>query len=457
MAFITSLAWAGDLRVGAAQTNITPATGVPLAGYYHARGSDSVHDDLQARAIVLEKNGTRVALVSLDLITTRRGFVEKSRELIEKQTGIPAGHVMINASHAHTGPILPNDDHSEPNRDEPHALAVDYVRGLPEKIASCVMRAHEQLKPAQALGITGHEDSITFNRRFHMTDGSVGWNPGKLNPKIIKPAGPIDDEVPVVFFESLERIPIATYVNYAVHLDNVGGLQISADLPHSLTQSLSKVLGPEHITLWTAGCCGDLNHIDVRWDRPQKGHGNAARMGTVLAGEVLRHWPDLEARGDGPLQVRRRMLKLPLPEISAAEVAEARKTVESTTDRNRADFMKLVKAHQVLDVHHRDGKPLEAELQVITLGADLAWVSMPGEVFVQLGLDLKLDSPFRQTIVAELGNGSIGYIPNRRAFSQGNYEVVSSRCAEGSGELLVRAAVDMLKELHRTANPEPVQ
>ena len=65
--------------------------------------------------------------------------------------------------------------------------------------------------------------------------------------------------------------------------------------------------------------------------------------------------------------------------------------VKTTNDRTRADFMKLVKAHQVLDVHSRNGKPLDAEVQVITLGSDLAWVSLPGEVFVQLGLDLKLD------------------------------------------------------------------
>jgi hypothetical protein len=65
-------------------------------------------------------------------------------------------------------------------------------------------------------------------------------------------------------------------------------------------------------------------------------------------------------------------------------------------------------------------------------------------VFVQLGLDLKLDSPFRQTMIAELANGSIGYIPNRRAYPQGNYEVVSARCAAGSGEMLVQAALQLL-------------
>jgi hypothetical protein len=54
-------------------------------------------------------------------------------------------------------------------------------------------------------------------------------------------------------------------------------------------------------------------------------------------------------------------------------------------------------------------------------------------------------------MLAELANGSVGYIPNKSAYAEGNYEVVSARCAEGSGELLVEAALRMLKELHTPA------
>jgi hypothetical protein len=50
--------------------------------------------------------------------------------------------------------------------------------------------------------------------------------------------------------------------------------------------------------------------------------------------------------------------------------------------------------------------------------------------------------------VAKLANGSIGYIRSRRAYAQGNYEVVSTRCNKGSGERLVDAAITLLKELH---------
>ena len=95
----------------------------------------------------------------------------------------------------------------------------------------------------------------------------------------------------------------------------------------------------------------------------------------------------------------------------------------------------------MLDVAARKGAPFEVEVQVITLGQQLALVSLPGEVFVELGLSIKQASPFAYTMIAELANGSIGYIPNKPAYAEGNYEVVSARCAEGAGELLVTAAV----------------
>jgi hypothetical protein len=107
----------------------------------------------------------------------------------------------------------------------------------------------------------------------------------------------------------------------------------------------------------------------------------------------------------------------------------------------------MVKAYRVLDVAARDGRPLEVEVQVIALGDRIAWVSLPGEIFVELGLAIKKASPFPETLLAELANGSVGYVPDRPAYAQGNYEAVSARCAGGSGEMLVDTAVRLLREL----------
>jgi neutral ceramidase len=441
---------AGELRVGAASVVITPPSGTPMAGYYFARASEGVHDDLLAKAIVIERDGQKVALVGLDLISTTRDLVDDARRAIEQTSGIPGGRVMISASHAHTGPVLAGRGPKGGDMGRDSSPARTFRAALPGKIAEAVRLAAARLGPARALVGHGRETSIAFNRRFHMKDGSVGWNPGKLNPNIVKAAGMIDPDVPVIHFESPDGKPLATYVNHAVHLDDIGGLEISADMPYTLAKSLAEFKGSDMVTLYTTGCCGDVNHIDVTWPDPQHGFGNAARMGVILAGEVLRTWPHLKAAGAGALRAKTATVPLDLPPIQPGDVDKARVFVARHNDAKAKPpgFLETVWAYKVLDVAAREGKPNEVEVQVIALGDDIAWVSLPGEIFVELGLAIKKDSPFSTTVVAELANGSIGYVPAARCYSQGNYEVVSARCAEGSGERLVAAALKLLEELH---------
>src|SRR3974377_577343 len=97
---------ADELRVGAAAVKTPPLLGTPMAGYYAPRGAESIHDDLYAKALVLEKDGVKAALVSLDLIATQRSWVSEARRTIEKTTGVPGHHVMMSATHTHTGPEL---------------------------------------------------------------------------------------------------------------------------------------------------------------------------------------------------------------------------------------------------------------------------------------------------------------------------------------------------------------
>ena len=134
--------------------------------------------------------------------------------------------------------------------------------------------------------------------------------------------------------------------------------------------------------------------------------------------------------------------------ITEADIAKAKEVYGRMTDP-KTTFQEQVNAFKVLDIVARNGQPLEVEVQVIALGKDVAFVSLPGEVFVELGLSIKQASPFKHTFIVELANGSIGYIPNKSAYPEGNYEVISARCAAGSGEMLVSSALKLLEDLYR--------
>jgi neutral ceramidase len=444
------LAHAG-VTAGAAVADITPPRGCPMAGYYSARGAEGTHDPLQAKALVVEQDGTRVALVALDLIGTPRELVEAARAAVEKATGIPAAHVMISATHSHTGPVLSERGRFTDGVPGGQQILRDYLKELPARIAAAVKAADDTRRPARVTTATGREDGLAFNRRFFMLDGTVGWNPGKRNPRIVRPAGPTDPAVPVVFVDGLDGKPIATYVNFAMHLDTVGGMYYSADYPYQLARCLAAVRGDDMVTIFTTGCCGDINHINVSSAAPQKGDGEAARIGTRLAAEVLRTYERLEPVAVGPLRVSHAIVELELPAVTAEDVAKGKAVIAALGAGAKPGpaFLEQVKAFQAVEVAGRLGKAFPVEVQVISLGDDLAWVSLPGEIFVELGLAIKAGSPFRHTIVAELANGSIGYIPNRVAYSQGNYEVVSARVAAGGGEKLVDEALRQLRAQYR--------
>ncbi|MBA3973136.1 MAG: hypothetical protein C0504_02830 [Candidatus Solibacter sp.] len=439
-----SSAYAQELRAGAAQVVITPPTGTPMAGYYHPRASTGVHDDLHAKAIVLRQGNTTLALIACDLIHVPEPVVEASRKLIASETGIPARNVMISATHAHTGPVIPGGASRLVFGGKEAELAQAYAAGLPVKIAGAVKLAIGSLQPARIRAGAGIQADLTFNRRFHMTDGTVGWNPGKMNPRIVRPAGPIDPQVGVLSIESAAGAPLATLVNYALHLDTVGGLEISADYPYTMAETIAAARPA--ITLFTLGCAGNLNHIDVKSAKPQKGHQEAARIGAALGREVVRTLGSLEPV-QSRLAVKTAIVDLPLAQHDPGEAGWARQTAATYGQQKPAPFLELVKAFRIIDVEARSKQPLRAEVQAIRLGGDTALVALPGEIFTELGLAIKQNSPFKRTIVIQLANASIGYVPDRKAFGEGNYEAVSARCAVGSGERLVEAAIGLLNKL----------
>src|ERR1035437_5844450 len=96
---ITLTTFADDLKIGAASVKITPPVGASMAGYYYERGVDKIHDDLYAKALVIEKDGSKIAIVECDLVGISADIVAVVRKLVEKSVGIDAAHVMIGATH----------------------------------------------------------------------------------------------------------------------------------------------------------------------------------------------------------------------------------------------------------------------------------------------------------------------------------------------------------------------
>ena len=442
-----------EFKLGTAAVKITPPQGTPMAGYYHLRESTGVLDDLYAKAAVMDDGRTRTVMVVCDLIGLPRGVVVEARRLIAEKTGIPADNVMISATHTHTAPVIVGESSRDEAATGGSPLSKDYAAQLPKWIAQAVEEAHGRTTPAHAAYAREIEAKLSFVRRFWMKDGTVGWNPGIGKPNTLRPIGNIDPQVSVVYFETPDKRPLLTYVNFALHLDTTGGTLISADYPATLARLLADYKGPGMLTIFANGACGNVNHINVNWAAKQSGPAAAKRIGTILAADVLKAYMDLQGVEDPTLRARREVVELQPAPFSDEELRRAEE-IAALRDP-KIPFLDRVKAYRVLDCAARQGKPFDVDVQVFTLGRDIAWVALPGELFAELGTSIKTASPFPHTIVVELANGRSHYIPHRSAFSEGQYEVVSSRYAEGAGESLVAVSIRLLEILHKEALRKP--
>lgn len=439
------LARAEGLRIGRAAVDITPAAGTPMLTPqrppFAIKLAGQAHDPLQVKAVVLQQGDTRAALVACDLTSLPLRLMQQARKLIGETTGVGPETVMISATHTHTAPqirlkYLGNADDAARRR------ASEYVEALPTKIAEAVRLAEADLQPATAHAAVGREGSASFNRRFYLRDGTVAANPFKGEDhrlgEILRPAGPTDPDVGVVAFQNDQGLPLAVMVNFSIHLDTMGGDQPSADLAHRVERLVRDVHGDQVLVFWGSGASGNINHYDLtdpQRFRREKGAHETARIGTLIAAETLRALARLEPLRDAPLQTRREVVLLDYhpdkTQTLAARMHDASRYFDGEVD--------VV----------RDGEryAFEAEVQVIALGAELAWVGFPGEMFVELGLNLKNASPFQFAMIHSLANGAIGYVPHLPSYAEGSRAVAATRCAAGSGERLVDAATRMLAEM----------
>ncbi len=444
------------LRIGTAQIDITPLPGLPLMGNfrddYLARG---VHDPLRAKAVVFEgAGGAKAALLAVDLCMVDRANVALMRRVVAASSGVPAENVLMHATHTHSGPA-PSSRFLLGLDYEPYRGAVEAVL---TQAATAVAAAERELAPATlALGY-GEECRLSFNRRLRRHDGSTQMNwealaPGFDPQQVAGAWGPSDPRVAAVAVEREGR-PVAGLVNFALHPAILAGDNwlYSADYPGALAEALARIQGGPFTTVFLNGCCGNVNHVDYRDANQGRGFGMVQRVGYMLAAAAAEALRTRQPLAGDQVAVCARNVPLTRIPISEAERQRCEQVLAHTAANPLAGLVDgLPEAHFAnvrLDIHRVQHEPDPVEVVALRVG-DLAIVGLPGEVFCELGLELRRRSPARHTLVVELSGDAIGYIPTRESFTQGGYEVTvgSTFYQPGAGEQLVDAAVAQLQEL----------
>lgn len=455
------------LKGGVAQIDITPPVGGRLAGHFYESLSTGIHDSLKAKAMVLHEGNEKFAFVFCDLIGITLDISAPARAQASAKTGIPVKNILIAATHSHTGPLFYGFQHDYFHKkalrlhgEDPHEK-VDYAKFLISQIVKVIVKASDQVSPVDMEVGIGKQHDLSFNRRYYMKDGSVLFNPGPLNPDIVGPAGPIDPDVGILLLRDARNQQYKGGLTvFAMHADGVGGTEISADYPFYLEQVLKNKFGQDFISAFAVGPSGDINHVNIRKDDPIYSPSHPSRFGGILAETVIREVPKLKTVNKPALTIRSAQIALPLQVPGKTQIDSARRIIhhlyevkESGEYMARAggesgDFLKRVEMSKYISLEGK-GTSMLAEVQVFKIDAETAIVGLSGEIFVELGLAIKRRSPFKNTLIVTVCNEKMSYIPTKKAFREGSYEVTNSIVKPGSGEMLVETAIKLLKEIKK--------
>jgi hypothetical protein len=409
---------------------------VPLAGFAARKGTTTgIHDDLFARALVLETAQCAVALVSVDLLALPSDFIKRVRQTIHGSTGLRPESIMIASTHTHAGPVTITTFFNPDGTVDSH-----YMDTLENAIKEAVTMAwHSRFSARVGVG-AGHVEGVGVNRRTS-------------NQK------PVDEQVGIIKVADAEGNTRAVFINYACHPTVLGpdNLLVTADFPAFAIENIESGIGPDGFAMFVNGTQGnismghssELSAIGVI--TPGRTFARAAELGNLLATATLEKLESIETDEDPRLESIAVPVKLPLkryPTVDETEklLHEAEENLASLVSANGDNTDQLRRAQSehlyasITDFYSKETRGfadgmLPIELQGIRVN-DASFVAIPAEVFVEIGLRVKEKAPHPVFIVG-IANGYIGYLPTRAAHNDGGYEVVSSKCRPEAEEVLI--------------------
>ncbi len=453
-----------QLQAGAAVLSITPNLGVSLCGSMQDRRAENIHDELYARALVLDNGETRLALVLLDLMAARKEWLGEIKHQINGFTNIPLTNILISCTHTHSAVTAVEVFQSNPD--------AAWLRWAGPRVADCVRVAVNRLAPARVGWAVGREERVAFNRRYVMAPGRrlpspfpggkdrVQTNPPPGDKGIVRAAGPIDPDLPVLAVQKAARPdgqPLAVYANHAMHF--VGGnpptdvsadyFGVVADLLHDRTGGPRRDVRQPFVSMVGNGCFGDLNNEDVR--RPLRQPYEYHQINTVaemVANSLHEAWRGIRYRNWVPLRVQETTLELAVRRPSKDELAHARELLQRAPQGPLRD-LDTIYARETVQLAEWPAR-FRTPVQVLRVG-DLAIVALPGEPFCQIGLNIKRNSPFKgTTMLVGMANDYAGYIPTEEQHGLGGYETwraKSSFVEVGAAARIEEAARGLLAKL----------
>ena len=385
---------------------------------------------------------TELIFIANDIIFIGKATAQRVRRRIAGTCGVPEAHIMVTATHTHSGPVTVDYVSNEMDPVVPKADA-DYLAFLEDRIVEAALAARQAAESAEIGLALAHAGGVGTNRR--------------------DPNGPADPEMPVLMARSAQdRRPLACMLIYSMHptILHEDSTLISGDFPGMTRCFLQQsVLGESCPVLYHTGPAGNQSPRHVTRANT---FAEAERLGGLLGEAAAKIIPGIPFQANLRLACRTALVDLPRRSFPSVEWAKAnletaRKRLEqlrregvSRQDVRTAECdcfgaeetLSLARANAEGRIEAACRACMPAEVQAFMIGP-WSFVAWPGEVFVEYALELK--SSCRNVFVISLANGELqGYIVTEEAAAEGGYEASNALFAPEAGRRLVEATRELL-------------
>ena len=430
------------MKCGFYEKDITPPLGGDMTGYYAHRYAMDVEDNLYAKAAVFSPDDedpakmTALLIIDAELLSTPLTNAIKAR--VTEFTGIPRERIAVAATHSHY--TIPQGDVVSTRDDE-------YMALFPRLAADAIILARKRLQNCTLTYGMGQESSVAFNRNFVLSDGAVVTNPSAFADQIVKPYSGIDPDLPVLTIWNDAGHRLGVIYSYALHSDTTGKHAYSGDFSSEVSNQLKKRYGPDFVSIFMAGFCGDINHVDYIG----KTRRNHRDIGQILAAEIIRVTEEGSAAvysdtvaiayQDLPMQRRR---------ATKEQIEQARYNVANPGTKKydmTGSTAKLLLMYE--EACGECSNDVSVPLQVMRLG-DVYLYICPFEMYHQYAAPLKEAAPGGKWLMTELANMEASYVPVPELLNSECYEAqlcYGSWMEPYAGDKLTDTLAKMAKEL----------
>lgn len=415
------------MKIGFAKREITPPLGMELGGYAGYRPNSGVHDPLYCKVIVLEQNGTRYALIVLDLLCADEALCAQIAGAVA-HLGITRERLIVSAIHSHAAPVgvIPGEGAlarvNEAIVPENPNFA-DYMQAVTKAAAAACEEAAATLEAFQVRAARGAMPPIGSERH-------TGAQP---NGALTVVQCRTESGRNLIFYNFPCHPTVLCAENLLVSADFVG--------------SIEGLLGVD-MAVFANGAAGD---ISTRFTRRESSFEECARMGKIAAQHIRALTDKLPFVDPVPLHGRYATVTLSARQVETEEAAK-KQLAEATIRWKLAEAagadagtVRILKSYVEgagvnLEFARTMGGIREFQVPVTVFRfADLRFATIPGEFYSTL-------LPPETTALC-YANGYYRYIADTNAYDAGHYEALAAIVARGGGETLSNTIRQMLEEI----------